>query len=242
MSGIEITALVLALVLGAFTYRVYVAFFPGRKYSPVRFIARVAVFGAMSTILYVVPVFKFSLPLFPSFLEIHVDEIPAFIAGFAYGPVTGIAVIFIKTAMKFVFNGVTPTLGVGELTDLILSTCYVGIATLIYTKKRNLKGVAIGFALATIVQVVVAMLLNVYVMIPFYMNVKGYPLDSLLSMMRIANPAISDVGWSYAFFAVLPFNLMKDAIVIVVTFILYRSLHKFLRFEGKKKRPARRRS
>ena len=30
--------------------------------------------------------------------------------------------------------------------------------------------------------------------------------------------------------AVLPFNLLKDAIVIVVTFLVYRSIHVFLRF------------
>lgn len=235
--GIVMIFLFVALVL--VTGKVYSAFYPNRQYSPVRMITRVAVFGAMSTILYVIPVFKFRLPFFPSFLEIHVDEIPAFIAGFAYGPVTGIAVIAIKTVMKFAFNGITPTLGVGELTDLILSSLYVGIATFIYTKKRNLKGVAIGFSVATLAQVFAAMIINVYLMIPFYMNVMNYPLDGLLSLMKAANPAITDVGWSYAFFAVLPFNLLKDAIVIVITFILYRSLHKFLRFEGRKTKTKR---
>ena len=239
MDAYRIVMIVLFVALVLITGKVYAAFYPSRQYSPVRMITRIAVFGAMSTILYVIPVFKFSLPFFPSFLEIHVDEIPAFIAGFAYGPWTGIAVIAIKTVMKFVFNGVTATLGVGELTDLILSSLYVGIATFIYTKKRNLKGVAIGFGVATLAQVFVAMLINVYVMIPFYMNVMNFPVDGLLRMMQVANPAIKDVGWSYAFFAVLPFNLVKDAIVIVITFILYRSLHMFLRFEGKKNKTKR---
>lgn len=239
MDAFRIVMIVLFVALALITGKVYAAFYPSRQYSPVRMITRIAVFGAMSTILYVIPVFKFSLPFFPSFLEIHIDEIPAFIAGFAYGPWTGIAVIAIKTVMKFVFNGVTATLGVGELTDLILSSLYVGIATFIYTKKRNLKGVAIGFGVATLVQVFVAMVVNVYVMIPFYMNVMNFPVDGLLRMMQVANPAITDVGWSYAFFAVLPFNLVKDAIVIVITFILYRSLHMFLRFEGKKSKTKR---
>ena len=239
MDAFRIVMIVLFVALALITGKVYAAFYPSRQYSPVRMITRIAVFGAMSTVLYVIPVFKFSLPFFPSFLEIHIDEIPAFIAGFAYGPWTGIAVIAIKTVMKFVFNGVTATLGVGELTDLILSSLYVGIATFIYTKKRNLKGVAIGFGVATLVQVFVAMVINVYVMIPFYMNVMNFPVDGLLRMMQVANPAITDVGWSYAFFAVLPFNLVKDAIVIVITFILYRSLHMFLRFEGKKSKTKR---
>ncbi|MDY6392894.1 MAG: ECF transporter S component [Bacilli bacterium] len=236
MDVIQLLALGMFLLLVAFTGKVYAASNPIRSYSPVKLIARVAIFGAMSAILYLVPIFKLKLPFFPSFLELHFDEVPAFIAGFAYGPVTGILVIVIKTAMKFLIYGVPETLGVGELTDLILSSVYVLIACLIYKKKRNLKGVAIGFAIATAVQVFVAMVINVYVMIPFYANVMGYPLPSLLSMMQKAVPAITDTGWSYAFFAVLPFNLLKDAIVIILTFLLYRSLHVFLRFEGKGKK------
>lgn len=238
MEPMKYVGLAAFLIASVFLFRLFFAFFPKREYNHVRFMARVAVFAAISTFLYVVPIFKFSLPIFPSFLEIHIDEIPAFIAGFAYGPISGIAVIFIKTALKFVIGG-TSTMGVGELTDLILSSIYVFIATFVYNRKRNLKGVAIGFSIATVVQVLIAMILNVYVMIPFYMNVMNFPLQGLLAMMRAANPAITDVGWSYAFFAVLPFNLVKDAIVIVVTFLMYRSLHVFLRFEGKKKKVGR---
>lgn len=236
MDVLGIITLAFFVFLVIMTGKIYAANQEKRDYSPVRLISRVAIFGAMSSILYLVPIFKLKLPFFPSFLELHFDEVPAFIAGFAYGPVTGILVIVIKTAMKFVLYGVPETLGVGELTDLILSSVYIFIACFIYQKKRNLKGVAIGFGIATVVQVIVAMVLNVYVMIPFYANVMGFPLPALLSMMQKAVPAITDTGWSYAFFAVLPFNLLKDAIVIVLTFILYRSLHVFLRFEGGKKK------
>jgi len=86
MDAFRIVMIVLFVALALITGKVYAAFYPSRQYSPVRMITRIAVFGAMSTILYVIPVFKFSLPFFPSFLEIHIDEIPAFIAGFAYGP------------------------------------------------------------------------------------------------------------------------------------------------------------
>ena len=117
------------------------------------------------------------------------------------------------------------------MTDLILSGVYVFIAAFVYKRKRNLKGVAIGFTIGTIAQVILAMLLNVYAMIPFYMFAFGLSEASLLGMMKAAVPSISNVGWSYALFAVLPFNLLKDAIVIIATFIIYRSLHVFLRFE-----------
>ena len=232
MNPMQITALGLSIIAIVFAVMLYGRGKEKTAYSPVRLMARVAVFGAMATILYAVPVFKFSLPIFPSFLELHFDEIPIFICGFAYGPLAGFLAIVLKTALKLLFNP-TSTLFVGELTDLILSTVYVVTATWIYQKKRNLKGVAIGFTFATLIQVFVAMLLNVYVMIPFYSQVMNYPVDVLLGLMKKAIPAITDVGWSYAFFAVLPFNLLKDAIVIVITFLVYRSLHVLLRFDKK---------
>ena len=222
---------ILLFVYFVFVVRVYQKANDNRKYNHARFIARIGIFAAMSTILYVVPIFKFPIPIFPSFLEFHFDEIPAFIAGFAYGPLAGFFVILIKTIIKL---PMTNTLLVGELTDLILSSIYVVTASIVYKKMRNLKGVAIGFGIATVLQVFVAMVLNVYAMIPFYSRVMGYPIEALLGMMQKAVPSITDTGWSYAFFAVLPFNLMKDGIVIVVTFLVYRSIHKMMRFDKTK--------
>ena len=185
----------------------------------VRFISRVAIFTAMATILYVVPIFQFKLPFFPAFLEIHLDEIPSMIAGFAFGPWVGIATVFLKSIIKLPFSS---TMYVGELSDFILSTTYVLITSLIFQKKRNIAGASIGIAAGTVVQVLLAMVLNVYVLIPFYINLMGFTEEALLGMMQAAVPSISNVGWSYAFFAVLPFNLLKDAIAIAVTLVCYK--------------------
>ena len=38
-------------------------------------------FAAMSTILYIVPIFQIRLPFVPSLMALHFDEIPAMIAG-----------------------------------------------------------------------------------------------------------------------------------------------------------------
>ena len=54
--------------------------------NTIRFIVRTAIFGAIAAILYTVPFLAFNIPLFPSFLKFHFDEIPLLIAGFSYGP------------------------------------------------------------------------------------------------------------------------------------------------------------
>ena len=221
-------AIILLAIFGVAAARVYFDLHPNKDFNRVRFITRIGIFAGFSAILYIVEIFTIKLPFFPSFLSLHFDEIPAFIAGFAYGPLSGLLVIAIKTVVKLPF---TSTLGVGELTDLILSGIYVFIVTFVYKKIRNLKGVAIGFAIGTAVQVLIAMLLNVYAMIPFYMFMFNMSENTLLSVMRAAVPAIRDIGWSYALLAVLPFNLLKDGIVIALTFVIYRSLHVYLRFK-----------
>ena len=93
------------------------------KNNPIttKFIARTGLFSAISIVLYLVPFLKFSVPFFPFFLEFHFDEVPALIAGFAYGPLSGIFVILVKTIVKLPMSN---TMMVGELADLIYSTSF----------------------------------------------------------------------------------------------------------------------
>ena len=186
-------------------------------------IVRIGIFGALSGIFYIF--IKFPVPFLPSFLEFHFDEVPAFVASFAYGPISGLLVLLIKTLIKLPF---TRTLGVGELSDLIYSVAFILPASIIYKRKRNFKSVIIGLSIGTIFQLGVSLLSNIYLMIPFYMKVMELPEAAILGMCKMANPKISDVGWSYGLLAVLPFNIIKDAAVIVLTLVTYKSVHRFI--------------
>ena len=184
---------------------------------------RVAIFGALSGIFYIF--IKFPVPFLPSFLEFHFDEVPAFIASFAYGPVVGILVLVVKTLIKL---PLTSTLGVGELSDLVFSAAFILPAAIIYKKHRSFKGVFVGLAIGTLFQLLVSLLFNIYVTIPFYLKVMELPEFVILGMCQAANPNITNIGWSYGLFAVLPFNAIKDAAVIVLTLFTYKSVHRFI--------------
>lgn len=229
----SICFIILLILLVVFLLKLYFSSYPRPHFSYSRLAARVGIFGALASVLYVVPVFSISLPFLPPFLSLHFDEVPVFIAAFAYGPWTGMAVLVIKTLIKLPF---TSTLCVGELADFLFSAAFILPAAFIYQKKRNLKGVGIGFAVGTICQLVVSMVLNVYAMLPFYMFVMGLSYETILGMCQAVNPAITDLSWPYAFMAVLPLNLIKDAAVIVLTFLIYRSIGRLLHYEGDKKR------
>ena len=186
-----------------------------------RFIARTAVLSAISIILYVVPFLKFSLPIFPAFLEIHLDEIPAFIAGFAFGPLSGFLVVLVKTLVKL---PLTNTAGVGELADFIYSAAFVIPAALIYKKHHTLKGALVSLLVATGVQLVVSCFGTTFIMLDMYSILYHLPKSVILGMCQKINPAVKDLTWPFLIMVALPFNALKDAIVVLVTAILYKRL------------------
>lgn len=190
-----------------------------------RFIAKTAVFAAISIILYIVPIFNLSLPIFPFFLKIHFDEIPALIAGMAYGPLSGILIIVLKTIVKL---PMTSSLGVGELADLIYSIAFVVPAALIYKKHRNMKGAVCSLGIATIIQLIVSCFVTSFAILNFYIFVMGWNEARIIEACHAVNPAITSLGWPFFFMIALPFNALKDLLVVVVTFLLYKRLHTFI--------------
>lgn len=193
--------------------------------ASVKMLTRSGIFAAISVILYIVPIFNLSLPIFPSFLKIHFDEIPAFIAGFAYGPVSACLVIVVKTLVKL---PLTSTMGVGELADLIYSLAFVIPASIIYKKIHNFKGAVIGLLVSTTVQLVVSTFFTTFVILNFYMFVMGWNESLILMLCQKVNPAVNDLRFSFLFLVSLPFNALKDAIVVILTLILYKKTHKLI--------------
>ena len=222
MSAYDIVRLIIVFVFMVIVLGKLIAklFFKGNPMTT-KFIARTAVFAAISIILYTVPFLKFSLPIFPAFLEIHLDEIPAFMAGFAYGPLSGFMVVLVKTIVKLPLTG---TAGVGELADFIYSTAFVLPAAFIYKKHRTLKGAFVSVLVATAIQIVVSSLCTTYIMLDMYSKLYHLPKAVILSMCQKINPAVKDLGIPFLLMVALPFNALKDAIVVLVTMLLYKRL------------------
>ena len=196
-----------------------------KKKNPIttKFIARTGVFAAISIILYLVPGLKFAVPFFPAFLEFHFDEVPALIAGFAYGPLSGFFVILIKTIVKL---PMTNTMTVGEIADFVYSILFVIPAALIYKKHRTIKGALVALSVATVIQVISSALITSFLILDFYIFMMGWPKVVILNMCKAANPKVTSLGWTFFFYVGLPFNALKDAMVVAITILLYKRLHK----------------
>ena len=196
--------------------------FKNRKKIDIKFMTRTAIFAAMSTILYTVPFLKFKLPFFPSFLEIHLDEVPLLIAGFAYGPLSGIFALLIKTIIKL---PMTSTMGVGELADYVYSLFFIVPSAIIYQKHRNMKGALVGLGVGTITQILAASFITTFVILDFYMVVMNLPKGAIMGMITKAGIHIDNLLWPFFLYVGLPFNALKDAMVVALTLLLYKRIH-----------------
>ncbi len=216
MMGLLILIVIGLFILSYFNYK-------KKKINPVKFITVTGIFGALAVILYVV-IPDFGLGFTPPWLKVHLDEIPMFLAGYMYGPIAALMVDLIKTLVKLPMSS---TACVGEIGDFIFSLVFVLPAVLIYERKRKLSSVFIGFGVSTVAQIIFAMLMNVYFMIPFYSMLYGLPESVLEGMCTKIIPAVQGENWKwlYASIMVAPMNAIKDSIVIVVVLLLYKRLH-----------------
>ena len=232
MDKYDLTRLVIAIAIMLLVVVFCISKIVSKK-SPIttKFIARTGLFAAMSIILYLVPGLKFAVPFFPSFLEFHFDEVPALIAGLAYGPLSGFFVILVKTLVKL---PMTSTMCVGEIADFIYSAAFVIPAALIYKKNRSIKGALIGLLIATVIQIFTSAFITSFLILDFYIFMMGWPKQVIINMCKAANPRVTSLGWTFFFFVGIPFNAMKDAIVVVITFLLYKRLHKVIDKIGEK--------
>ena len=183
----------------------------------------IGLFGALSTVLML---FKLPLPFAPAFMKLDFAELPAILGSFMFGPVAGEFIVIIKLALNLLING-TDSMYVGELSNLVLSSTYVLMASLIYYRRKTKKRAAISLAASVLGTSIFAVFSNTIFIFPAYAVVYGLSMDSLVTMAGAVNPFVHDV-FTMMLFSVLPFNLVKYGLVAVITFLVYKKLHLFI--------------
>lgn len=195
------------------------------------YIAKMAILTAIAFILYAFA--KFNLPfMFPSFLEIQISELPALLAGFSMGPISGCLVVIIKCLLKF---PLTTTAYVGESTDILLGIAFVLPASLIYYFHKDKKHALIGLCVGSACLTGLSILVNRFISIPFFVQLYfGGNFDAIIGVLKplYKNVTIDTFYTYYLLLGVLPFNLFRCIIVSGLTFVLYKRLSKILHWDG----------
>lgn len=197
------------------------------------YLAKIAILTAISFLLYFFC--KFNLPfMFPSFLEIQFSELPALLAGFSMGPISGCLVVIIKCLIKMPF---TSTAFVGELTDIVIGIAFVLPASIIYRIKKDKKHAILGLISGIALVAIMSVILNRFVSIPFYTQFYfNGNFQIIVNSLSVLYPKITANNF-YAYYlllGVVPFNLLRSLIVSILAFLLYKRLSRLLHWEGTK--------
>ena len=179
----------------------------------------VSILGAISGVLML---FKFPLPIAPTFMKMDFSDSVLIIGGFLTGPVYSLAMIFIKWIVKLIITS-TSTAYAGELSGLILNISFILPMSYFYSKNKTKKTAIILMIIFSITTSLVAIFTNVYMIFPLY----GLSGNAIVGPFKVLFPFVDSV-WQVMLISILPFNLMKIAINSIIALILYKKVSTFV--------------
>ncbi|MEG1104178.1 MAG: ECF transporter S component [Oscillospiraceae bacterium] len=186
-----------------------------------RKLTAMALFAAISTVLMYIEV---PVPLMPPFLKLDISAVPIMIGAFAFGPLEGVVMAFIKALVHLLS---TQTMGVGEIADFLITGSFALTAGMVYRKHKSRKHALIACGASIITATIMGTLANYFILLPFYAKAYHMPLEAVIDMCRVVNPSINSLG-TYILMGIVPFNLLKGTVVALLTFLVYKKISVFL--------------
>lgn len=174
-----------------------------------------ALLAAVSTVL---TLLNFSIPIMPSFIKMDFSDLPALLAAFAFGPLSGIAVCLVKN----IFNLFMSSGGLGgALSNFLLGVLFVTPAGWLYQRKKNRSGALIGSLIGAFSMAVIGILTNYYIVYPIY--TAFLPMETIIKMYQAINPYVTDL-WTALIYMNFPFTLVKGLLNVAIAFLIYKRL------------------
>lgn len=184
---------------------------------------KVAVIGMFSAISMVLMMFEIPLPFAPSFYKLDFSELPILIGTFAFDPMAGVMMEFIKILLKLLVKG-TSTAFVGELANFAVGCSFILPASAVYAFKKSKKSAVIACAAGTLVMTVFGTLFNAVYLLPAFAKLYGISLEAILEMGKV-NPLVKEGSiLSFVAACVAPLNLLKGVSVSIITLLVYKPL------------------
>ena len=195
------------------------AFFPEkRKVTPARRVSIIGICAAIATVLHILdfPV----LFLAPEFYKLDFSELPVLLCGFYLGPTATVACEGVKILLKLMTKG-TSTAFVGDFANFVVGCSFVLPATIWYHLHKSKHSAVIGLALGTLSMAVLGSAFNAVYLLPKFAQLYGLPLDTIIAMGTAVRGGVTNVT-TFVMLCVAPLNLLKGAIVSVLTMLLYK--------------------
>lgn len=186
------------------------------------YLRTLTVTGILSALGAVLMVLEFPVPFMPSFVKFDFSELPALLAAFSMGPVSGVAVCLVKNLIHLPFSS---TGGVGELCNFLLGVCFVLPAGVLYRVRKNRRAALIGSIGGAVAMALCSLPLNYFVSYPVY--TKFLPLDAIIGMYQELLPGVNGLLQCLLIFN-LPFTLLKGLVDTLLVFLIYKHLSPIL--------------
>ncbi len=177
---------------------------------------RIAILAAAASILFLI-----EIPIV-AFYKLDLSNIPVLLGAFSMGPVPGLIILGLKSAIGLLHSS---SAGVGELADFVMGAALIVPASIIYHRNKNRKNAIIGMAIGTVCMVIVGVLMNKWVMLPFYMGAFHMDMDGIIKAAGVAGV---DSEWKLLLLVTGPFNLLKGVVLSIVTALIYKPLSPIL--------------
>ena len=190
-----------------------------------RKVVMIGMFSAISGILYC---FDFALPIAPSFYKLDFSELPALIAGFAFGPVAGVLVEFIKEIVKLMLKS-TSTAFVGDLANFLIGCMLVLPASVIYQFHKSKNSALFGCIVGTLVMTSFGTWFNAVYLLPTFSRLFGMPMEAILGMGQAINAGVKDLT-TFVIFMVAPINIIKGVGISAITMLVYKKLSPIIKY------------
>ncbi|MBQ7657121.1 MAG: ECF transporter S component [Clostridia bacterium] len=180
------------------------------------YLTRMAILVAVASILFMI-----EIPVV-AFYKLDLSNLPVLLGAFSMGTVPGLIILALKSVIGLLHSS---SAGVGELADFLMGAAFVIPAAVIYHRNKTRKTALIGMAVGTVCMVIVGVLANKYIMLPFYMGAYHMDMDGIL---KFANVGGVDSEWKLLLLITGPFNLLKGVVLSIVTGLIYKPLSPLL--------------
>ena len=179
--------------------------------------------GMLSGLAFVLQYLEFPIPIMPFFIRFDFSDLPALIGAFAYGPLAGVIVEFIKNLLHCT---VTQSFTVGELSNFILGVAFVLPAGLLYKYKKTRTTALIGSIAGAVIMGAFSIVSNYFLVYPVYYNFM--PQEAVLGAYQLIAPSMKSILQCLICFN-MPFTFIKGMFSVVITFVTYKHISPILK-------------
>lgn len=217
----------LAVIVGCFLVAVVLEKGAQKKNGisePIFNTRKLAMIGMFSAIAMILHVLDFPIFFAPGFYKMDFSELPILVGSFAFGPVAGVMMEFVKILLKLCIKG-TSTAFIGDLANFVVGCSLIIPVSAVYSFKKTKKSAIIACIVGTLVMTVFGTAFNAVYLLPAFSKFYGMPLDAILAMGAEVNPLAKEGSIvSFVVACVAPMNLIKGTLVSVVTLLIYKPL------------------